>query len=97
MLNTLHHFSQVGNKVILDHMDSTELAANLFRATQTEENLKRDEVSHKTQANQTHFEVGAKVRETIQNLDGTMPEDLPKPEKGIPQLARARKKLEGDK
>jgi len=81
---------------ILDHMGSTELAANLFRATQTEEKLKRDEVSNKTQANQTHFEVGSKVRETIQELGGTMPEDLPKPEKGIPQLARAQKKLVGD-
>jgi len=79
---------------ILDHMGSTELAANLFRATQTEEKLKRDEVINKTQANQTRFEVGAKVRETIQELGGTMPEDLPKPEKGIPQLARAQKKLE---
>jgi DNA-damage-inducible protein D len=82
---------------ILDHMGSTELAANLFRATQTEEKLKRDEVDNKTQANQTHFEVGAKVRETIQELGGTMPEDLPKPERSIPQLARAQKKLEGDK
>jgi DNA-damage-inducible protein D len=97
MLNTPHHFSQVGNKVALQHRVSTELAANLFRATQTEEKLKRDEVDNKTQANKTHFEVGAKVRETIQELDGTMPEDLPKPEKGIPQLARAQKKLEGDK
>lgn len=82
---------------ILDHMGSTELAANLFRATQTEEKLKRDEVDNKTQANKTHFEVGAKVRETIQELGGTMPEDLPKPEKSIPQLARAQKKMEGDK
>lgn len=82
---------------ILDHMGSTELAANLFRATQTEEKLKRDQVSNKRQANQTHFEVGAKVRATIGELGGTMPEDLPKPEKGIPQLTRAQKKLEGDK
>ncbi len=76
---------------ILDHMGSTELAANLFRATQTEDKLKRDEVSNKTQANRTHFEVGTKVRETIQELGGTMPEDLPKPEKGIPQLVRVQK------
>lgn len=82
---------------ILDHMGSTELAANLFRATQTEEKLKRDEVDSKTQANQTHYEVGAKVRETIQELGGTMPEDLPKPEKSIPQLVRVQKKLESDK
>lgn len=81
---------------ILDHMGSTELAANLFRATQTEEKLKRDEVANKRQANQTHFEVGAKVRSTIEELGGTMPEELPTPEKGIPQLARAQKKLGGD-
>ena len=81
---------------ILDHMGSTELAANLFRATQTEEKLKRDQVANKKQANQTHFEVGAKVRATIEELGGTMPEDLPTPEKGIPQLTRAQKKLEGD-
>ncbi len=62
---------------ILDHMGSTELAANLFRATQTEEKLKRDEVKTKTKANQTHFEVGKKVRQTIEELGGTMPEDLP--------------------
>jgi len=79
---------------ILDHMGSTELAANLFRATQTEDKLKRDNVSNKKEANQTHYEVGTKVRETIKDLGGTMPEDLPKPEKGIPQLARAKKKLE---
>ncbi len=62
---------------ILDHMGSTELAANLFRATQTEEKLKRDKVSGKENANKTHLEVGKKVRETIKDLGGTMPEDLP--------------------
>lgn len=62
---------------ILDHMGSTELAANLFRATQTEEKLKRDNVNTKLDANQTHFEVGRKVRKTIKELGGTMPEDLP--------------------
>ena len=97
MLNTTYHFSQVGNKVAYENMGSTELAANLFRATQTEEKLKRDQVSNKAHANQTHFEVGAKVRATIEELGGTMPEDLPTPEKGIPQLARAQKKLEGGK
>jgi len=83
---------------ILDHMGSTELAANLFRATQTEEKLKRDSVKGKRQANQTHHEVGAKVRQTIQELGGTMPEDLPTPDKGIKQLERAEQKmLKGDK
>lgn len=62
---------------ILDHMGSTELAANLFRATQTEEKLKRDNVKGKNNANKTHLEVGKKVRQTIKELGGTMPENLP--------------------
>lgn len=62
---------------ILDHMGSTELAANLFRATQTEEKLRRDHIVGKTKANRTHYEVGAKVRQTIKELGGTMPENLP--------------------
>jgi DNA-damage-inducible protein D len=78
---------------ILDHMGSTELAANLFRATQTEEKLRRDKVGGKSQANQTHYEVGRKVRQTIQELGGTMPESLPKPESSIQQLESAKKKL----
>lgn len=71
---------------ILDHMGSTELAANLFRATQTEEKLRRDQIKSKQQANQTHFEVGKKVRQTIEELGGEMPENLPVPEKSIQQL-----------
>jgi len=78
---------------ILDHMGSTELAANLFRATQTEEKLRRDQVQGKTRANQTHFEVGRKVRQTIAELGGTMPENLPQPETSIQQLESAQKKL----
>lgn len=62
---------------ILDHMGSTELAANLFRATQTGEKLKRENIKGKQKANQTHFEVGKKVRKTIQEIGGTMPEHLP--------------------
>jgi DNA-damage-inducible protein D len=62
---------------ILDHMGSSELAANLFRATQAEEKLRRDKVQGKAAANATHFAVGAKVRQTIKELGGTMPEDLP--------------------
>jgi DNA-damage-inducible protein D len=62
---------------ILDHMGSTELAANLFRATQAEEKLRRDEVKGKDAANRTHRQVGAKVRQTIRELGGTMPEELP--------------------
>ncbi len=62
---------------ILDHMGSTSLAANLFRATQTEEKLKRENIKGKQKANLTHYEVGKKVRKTIQELGGRMPEDLP--------------------
>ena len=62
---------------ILDHMGSTELAANLFRATQTEEKLKRDNVKDKRVANQAHYEVGKKVRKTIAEIGGAMPEHLP--------------------
>ncbi len=78
---------------ILDHMGSTELAANLFRATQTEEKLRREQVRGRTQANQTHFDVGRKVRKTIAELGGTMPERLPKPDKSIQQIESAKKKL----
>ncbi|MFN0034092.1 MAG: DNA damage-inducible protein D [Saprospiraceae bacterium] len=61
---------------ILDHMGSTELAANLFRATQAEDKLRRENIKGKPQANQAHFEVGRKVRQTIQELGGTMPENF---------------------
>lgn len=73
---------------ILDHMGSTELAANLFRATQTEEKLRREQIMGKTEANKTHYEVGKKVRQTIEELGGTMPEDLPTPDKSIKQIER---------
>jgi DNA-damage-inducible protein D len=82
---------------ILDHMGSTELAANLFRATQAEEKLRRDGVHGKRQANQTHFEVGQKVRETIRDLGGTMPENLPTPEQSIKQIESAQKKIDRNK
>jgi DNA-damage-inducible protein D len=78
---------------ILDHMGSTELAANLFRATQAEEKLKRDNVRGKQRANQTHYEVGQKVRQTIKELGGTMPESLPTPEQSVKQIESAKKKL----
>ena len=78
---------------ILDHMGSTELAANLFRATQTEDKLRRDNVRGKQKANQTHYEVGKKVRETIAELGGTMPEALPVPEASIKQIENGKKKL----
>lgn len=80
---------------ILDHMGSTELAANLFRATQTEEKLRRENIQGKAAANQAHYDVGRKVRQTIQELGGMMPEDLPTPEKSVKQIEREveRKKL----
>ena len=77
---------------ILDHMGSTELAANLFRATQTEEKLRRDNIQGKQEANKTHYDVGKKVRETIKELGGTMPEDLPPPDKSIAQIEREQNK-----
>ena len=80
---------------ILDHMGSTELAANLFRATQTDEKLRRENIQGKQAAYDTHYQVGKKVRQTIQELGGTMPEDLPTPEKSVKQIEREveRKKL----
>ena len=75
---------------ILDHMGSTELAANLFRATQTDEKLRRDNIKGKEAANQTHYLVGKKVRQTIKDLGGTMPEDLPTPQKSIKQIEQER-------
>lgn len=79
---------------ILDHMGSTELAANLFRATQTDDKLRREKITGKAEANKTHFIVGQTVRRTIQELGGTMPEDLPTPEKSIQQIEQEQKKKE---
>ena len=80
---------------ILDHMGSTELAANLFRATQTEDKLRREQIKGKAKANRTHYEVGQEVRETIRRLGGTLPEELPTPDESIQQLQRReRKELE---
>ncbi|MEG1739241.1 MAG: DNA damage-inducible protein D [Bacilli bacterium] len=85
--NTIHaHKGLKKNQKILDHMGSTELAANLFRATQTEEKLRKDNIEGKQNANKTHYEVGAKVRKTISELGSTMPEDLPTPDKSIAQI-----------
>ena len=77
---------------ILDHMGSTELAANLFRATQTDEKLRRDRIEGKDEAGEVHFQVGQKVRQTIAELGGTMPEDLPTPQKSIKQIEREEEK-----
>jgi DNA-damage-inducible protein D len=75
---------------ILDHMGSTELAANLFRATQTEEKLRRENIQGKARANQTHYEVGRKVRKTIAEIGGTMPENLPVAE-SVKKIGKANK------
>jgi DNA-damage-inducible protein D len=77
---------------ILDHMGSTELAANLFRATQTEEKLRKEKIKGKANANETHFEVGTKVRKTIEELGGTMPENLPVAE-NIKRIEAKQRKL----
>lgn len=77
---------------ILDNMGSEELAANLFRITQTESRLKRDKVDTENKANKIHYEVGAKIRKTIKELGGTMPEDLPTPSKSLKQLEKENKK-----
>lgn len=77
---------------ILDHMGSTELAANLFRATQTEDKLKRDSIKTKNKANETHYKVGQKVRKTIKELGGTMPENLPVADSIKKQLKEKQKK-----
>jgi DNA-damage-inducible protein D len=82
------------NQGILDHMGSTELAANLFRATQTEEKMHREGVTGKAAANATHYEVGRKVRQTMAELGTPMPEDLPTPTESVQQLQqRERRRL----
>lgn len=90
-----HHKGLKPSQKILDHMGYEELAANLFRATQTEAKIKRDNIQGKENANQTHYNVGKEVRDTISRLGGTMPEDLPTPSKSIKQIEREQKKLEG--
>lgn len=74
----IKRYKGLGDKQeILDHAGSTELAANLFRATQTEEKLKRDGIKDKVLANATHLHVGKKVRDTMLEISGVAPEDLP--------------------
>ena len=77
---------------ILDHMGSTELAANLFRATQADDKIRREGITGKEKANSTHFEVGREVRDTIKRLGGTMPEDLPTPKESIQQIQQKEQK-----
>jgi len=81
---------------ILDHMGSEELAANLFRATQADAKLRREKVRGEENANLTHFYVGQKVRKTIEELGGTMPEELPSAD-GIGRAKTRIKKVENKK
>lgn len=76
---------------ILDFMGSTELAANLFRATQADEKIRRENVRGRDKANQVHYDVGVTVRNTIKQLGGRMPENLPTPHKSIKQIEREQK------
>lgn len=77
---------------LLDHAGSEELGANLFRITQTEAKLKREQIKGDNEAQKTHFDIGKKVRQTIKEIGGTMPENL-KPELHIKKLKKANKKL----
>lgn len=76
------------NEKILDFMGSTELIANLFRISQTEEKLQRDKVHSCSKVTDTHYEVGTKVRKAIEDIGGTMPENLQTPEKSIKQVEK---------
>ena len=92
---------EIGQK-ILDYMGSTELIANLFRISQTEEKLRKDGVSDADTATKVHYSVGKEVRKAIEKIGGTMPEDLPTPEKSIQQIekeqmARLKKKAKKGK
>lgn len=78
---------EVGQK-ILDYMGSTELIANLFRISQTEEKLRKDNVMGAEVATSVHYNVGKEVRTAIEKIGGTMPEDLPTPEKSIQQIEK---------
>ena len=78
---------------ILDNMGSEELADNIFRIAQTDAKLKRDKVDNEYTANSVHYEVGKKVRNTIKELGGTMPEDLPTPDKSLKELDKDAKCL----
>ena len=77
---------------ILDNMGSDELIANLFRISQTEQKLKKDNIKTENDANNTHYKVGKKIRKTIEELGGTMPEDMPTPEKSLKQLEKEKMK-----
>lgn len=78
-------------------MGSDELIANLFRISQTEQKLRKDNIQNEKEANKAHYEVGSKIRKTIKELGGTMPEDLPTPKKSLKQLEKEKNKELKDK
>ena len=78
---------------ILDNMGSDELIANLFRISQTDQKLKNDNIQGESKANEVHFNIGRNIREVIAKNGGTMPEDLPTPEKSLKELEKENKKL----
>ena len=77
---------------ILDNMGSDELIANLFRISQTEQKLKRDNIKGEDRANTTHYNIGKNIREVIAKNGGAMPEDMPTPEKSLKELEKENKK-----
>ena len=79
---------------ILDNMGSVELAANLFRITQTEQKLKNDKIKGENKANKTHYNIGKIVRNAIKEVGGTMPEDLPTPKKSLKELEKEKKEIQ---
>ena len=79
---------------ILDNMGSEELADNIFRIAQTDAKLKRDNVDNEYTANSVHYEVGREVRNSIEKLGGTMPENLPMPDKSLKELEKVSKKID---
>lgn len=78
-------------------MGSDELVANLFRISQTEQKLKNEKIKTETDANKTHYEVGSKIRNTIKELGGAMPEEMPTPDKSLKQLEKENKLQNNDK
>ena len=82
---------KIGQK-ILDYMGSTELIANLFRISQTEEKLRKDDIQGADAATSVHYNVGREVRTAIEKIGGTMPENLPTPEKSIQQIEKEQMK-----
>ncbi len=78
---------------ILDNMGSDELIANLFRISQTEQKMKKDNIKTEKEANKTHYNIGKNIREVIEKNGGTMPEDLPTPKKSLKQLEKENNKM----